>query len=119
MNNLIKQLKELKSVSADAEFVGRCRQNILETPNHNSTNQFYYRQVKQHFIDGFSFALAVGLTALLLYISYLSIGFINQNNKTQIAEVTPNPDFNISLEEARYFKEVAPDVYIVVLEDKK
>jgi len=119
MSNLFKQLKELKSITPDAEFSSRCRQEILNTPSRNSTNQFYYQQVKRRIFEGFAFTLAVGLTALLIYLAYLSVDFMSQNGKTRVAEREPAPDLNISLENARYFKEVAPDVYIVVLGDRE
>lgn len=114
MDNLFKQLKQLNEITPDKDFSDRCRREILAVPSTNSANSFYYSQIKQRVIDGVAFTLAVGLTALLIYFSFLSFGFAS-DNKGQVAKKESAPDFNISLEKAKYFKEVAPDVYIVVL----
>lgn len=115
MSNLFEQLKTLKNIGPDARFTAQSRQTILNTPGRGSVNRFYYSRIKQQFYEGLSFAMAVGLAALLVY---LSVSFINQTAPAKLVKREPAPDFNISLENARYYKEVAPNVYIVVLGNK-
>jgi hypothetical protein len=116
MGNLLEQLKALKETAPDARFTARSRQTILSAPNRSSVNRFYFYQARRRLFEGLSFSIAVGLAALLIY---LSISFINQNTQTKLAENEPRPDFNISLEKAEYYKEIAPNIYVVVLGNKK
>ena len=62
------------------------------------------------------FALTLGLAALVIYVAAI---FSNPPAGGRLVEQTPPPDFNIELRKAKYFREVAPNVYIVVLENQE
>ncbi|MFH1759351.1 MAG: hypothetical protein ABH822_02210 [Patescibacteria group bacterium] len=105
MNNLEQQLKQLKHLKPDQEFLQYSRQEILNTS----------KPPRSIFLlkNSLNFAVAVGLAALLMFV--VTDGL---NKSAQPSSLVENkPDFSIKLEEARYFKEIAPDVYVVVLND--
>lgn len=113
MKDLFEQLNSIKNLEPDKKFAGNLRQTLLSLPK--SSSNFYYSQTKQRFQESLSFALAVGLTAILIY---TAVSALNNKEQPLIAEKEPAPEFDIHLSKAQYYKEIAPNVYIVVLEDK-
>ena len=113
MKDLFEQLKSIRNIEPGKEFAGNLRQTLLNLPK--SSGNFYYIQTKHRLQESLSFALAIGLTVILIY---TAVSALNNKEQPIIANKEPAPEFDIHLSKASYYKEIAPNVYIVVLEDK-
>jgi uncharacterized Fe-S cluster-containing radical SAM superfamily protein len=113
MKNLFKNLEDLRGINPDPDFLHRSKTEILATYQTHSSTSFRISQFKNRLVEGLSFAAALGLTSLLLYLTISGLSgssstVITQQDKTQ---------FDIQLRDAKYYKEVAPNVYVVVLNE--
>ena len=113
MKNLFKNLEDLKRINPDPDFLHRSKTEILAIHQTHSSTSFRISQFKNRLVEGLSFAAALGLTSLLLYLTISGLSgssstVITQQDKTQ---------FDIQLRDAKYYKEVAPNVYVVVLNE--
>lgn len=103
---MFNKLKSLKNLAPDPEFLRRSRQTILLSPGISPPARFH---------PSWYFAAALGLAAVFLYIATSAGG----SSAKIMVQKENSPDFNIELRNARYYKEIAPNVYVVVLEGKK
>lgn len=112
MDELIKILKAMRQITPDARFVQQCRYNVLNAAQLTANNRG--RKVKLFLKQSLSFALGIGLAAVFIY--FIASSF-QVNSQSAVTQRQPSPKLDIRLEKARYYKEIAPNVYIVVLED--
>lgn len=118
MDQLLEQLKSIKKIRPDSDYSKISRQIILNTSQTPLNQGFYLNKLKLQFFQSLNFSAALGLVAVLIYILGVSLN----PSSTTLAQKNQKPtpqDFNIHLENARYYKEIAPNVFVVVLEDSK
>lgn len=112
MQNLIEKLKSLKNMRPDPEYAQKSRHIILSSGKNSSPRRFYLFMIKRRLQESLNFGLIVGLTALLLYMAANSLptpsGAVANENQQNI---------DIHLNKAQYYKEIAPNVFVVVMED--
>lgn len=114
-NQLFKNLKSLKKLAPDQEFLNRSRRTILAIEKPASSSRFYAFQLKHRLRESLIFTVALGLASLMLYVATTGLNNTGQPALTQESK----PDLNIQLIKAKYYKEIAPNVYVVVLDDEQ
>lgn len=114
MEQLLNSLKQLKNLSPHLDFLKSSREIVLATPKPPKGYSFYFSAIKENLQQTLNFGAAIGLAAALLYVASTGI-----NSRPSAVTQKNNQDFNIHLNKARYYKEIAPNVYVVVLEDEK
>jgi hypothetical protein len=113
MKNLIKNLERLKKIEPGPEFLHHSKTQILTTHHNNSSTNFRLSQFKNRFIESASFAAALGLASLLFYLTTNGLS----GSSSAVITQQDKPTFDIHLRDAKYYKEVAPNVYVVVLNE--
>ena len=114
-DQLFKNLKSLKKLAPAQEFLDKSRRTILAIEKPASSSRFYAFQLKHRLRESLIFAVALGLASLMVYVATSGLNNSSQTTLTQESK----PDLNIQLEKARYYKEIAPNVYVVVLDDEQ
>jgi len=101
--------QKIKAIKPDSGFLHKSRQEILITPKAKPDHTFYLNHFKTSLHESLNFAAALTLTSLLIYVAFT--GVIGYSPKL----AKEDPSFNIELRDAKYYREIAPDVYVVVL----
>ncbi len=105
---MLNNLKSLKTLVPDQRFLAHSRHLILSTAKPTPSIPFFTRAL-----------YLAGAFSLALLLVYITAGPPAGGPAPILTEVKEkNPEFNIELANAKYFKEVAPNVYVVVMEDK-
>ena len=113
MKSLFKNLENLKRINPNPDFLHRSKTEILATHQTHSSASFHLLQFKNRLVESVSFAAALGLTSLLIY---LTMSGLSGSSSTVITQ-QDKAQFDIHLRDAKYYKEVAPNVYVVVLNE--
>lgn len=111
LHNLFDKAKEIKPSEG---FLSRTRARLYEEPLDHPRSQFFFESLHFGATQAGIYATAACAAAFIIYMS----SSISVNEKQSVAmkrtEQIEDYKIDVTLKDARYYKEVAPNVFVVV-----